>query len=508
MPSPKSNLDDVQVTDRGSAGNQPDGTPSTGTGATGGGGGGVPPTGPAGGDLAGAYPNPSLAAIGAAAGPIGDATHVAAVTIDTKGRVTGLTSVAITPSAVPASQELLGNAAGVIIGESGVFNVQAYGASPTASASVNWLAFDSAIADMNTWLTAKLTASLYAPAGIYSINAVLRTIVLLAAGTASVRGDGRGASIIRQTAAAGIFVFTPGNAFSNVDIHDIGLQAAAACTKAIAINYGSSASAEQPDGCSIHDVAFLVDAGASGTWSYGLYANGGWKYMVRGINGAMGTSSTVIPTLNTATGANSLLCFVGGTNIIVSDVYCFSAGAMLMFLPNSVGQSQQGIMVSQCIAVNVNFGVYLAPGSTSFTSNNTPSAYYFTNILIDQGNAAPPAASAGIFCDCTAGGINPPGTSQAPNRGQVTITHCFSTQNSITSFGFYLKNVSQATITDCTYYAGSTFLKLENTSITTYISAIVSNNHLNGGAISLVSSGGATVPSYNGGTNAGGNNQT
>lgn len=61
---------------------------------------GTSPAGAAGGDLAGTYPSPTLAAIGSAAGPTGDATHAPIVTIDTKGRVTALSSAAITAGAV------------------------------------------------------------------------------------------------------------------------------------------------------------------------------------------------------------------------------------------------------------------------------------------------------------------------------------------------------------------------------------------------------------------------
>jgi hypothetical protein len=60
--------------------------------------GGGAPSGSAGGDLAGSYPNPTLAASGVSAGVYGDGTHVPVVTVDLKGRVTTMGVVTLTPA--------------------------------------------------------------------------------------------------------------------------------------------------------------------------------------------------------------------------------------------------------------------------------------------------------------------------------------------------------------------------------------------------------------------------
>lgn len=66
-------------------------------GGTGGGGG--TPSGPAGGDLTNTYPNPSLAAAGTA-GTYGSSTSIPVITTDSKGRVTSVGSA--TPTATPS----------------------------------------------------------------------------------------------------------------------------------------------------------------------------------------------------------------------------------------------------------------------------------------------------------------------------------------------------------------------------------------------------------------------
>ena len=189
-----SNTDGVKQQDRQAVGNQPDNTPVGPSGVSAGG--GAPPTGPAGGDLAGSYPSPTLKVIGSAAGPVGDSTHVAAVTVDAKGRVTGLAAVAIAVSGLPAGgakfQRLAKNSA--TSGDAGWygpdnFNVLDY---IQAAAGNVTNGINAAIAALNAagGGTLRIPYNPADPNGQYALTGALTTITVPCA----IIGDGRNSS--------------------------------------------------------------------------------------------------------------------------------------------------------------------------------------------------------------------------------------------------------------------------------------------------------------------------
>ena len=83
---------------------------------------GAAPTGSAGGDLTGTYPNPALAASGASAGTYGSTTQIPQIVVDAKGRVTSATTVAVAPTGVTSVVSGTGLTAGTITA-AGTINV-------------------------------------------------------------------------------------------------------------------------------------------------------------------------------------------------------------------------------------------------------------------------------------------------------------------------------------------------------------------------------------------------
>lgn len=86
---------------------------------------GLPPTGAAGGDLTGTYPNPTLGAIISAGGPTGSATVVPIITYDAKGRLTAVSSATITPAvgSITGLGTGVATALGTNVGSAGAFVV-------------------------------------------------------------------------------------------------------------------------------------------------------------------------------------------------------------------------------------------------------------------------------------------------------------------------------------------------------------------------------------------------
>jgi len=120
----------------------------------------TPPTGSAGGDLTGTYPNPTLAAIVTAGGPTGSATVAPIIIYDAKGRLTAVSSATITPAvgSITGLGTGVATALGVNVGSAGAFvTFNGAGGTPSSMTATNLTGTASGLTAGNVTTNANLT---------------------------------------------------------------------------------------------------------------------------------------------------------------------------------------------------------------------------------------------------------------------------------------------------------------------------------------------------------------
>jgi hypothetical protein len=394
---PSSNTDKVSLTTRASLGAQPDNTqggasPDSSSGGT-------PPTGPAGGDLTGSYPDPTLAGIGGGAiGPIGDASHVATVTRDAKGRVSALTSTAITgrlPTGGTKYSRLAKNSATDFDAGwygPGWYNVKDYGATGDGSTD------DTTAINLACTAAAAAHGTAYFPDGVYKVTAA---ITLTMTGSCSIRGNGRFSSVILCATGSVNAIYcdlsggTPKQ--NRVEVSDLGFRTASSTspTCAVYVDYGAAniASSENQGGSVVTRLEIWNNSSDSGGYAFGVIMRNAWHSLVADIYGYGSSttygSSTAPGVGDGGAGSGALVSMRSGVNFTIDNIRGDFWSQAIQTQPvsqSTSGQTQvpQGVTITNINQVECQEGIHMY----SNAANDGYDGTFISDIQIDNGNVS------------------------------------------------------------------------------------------------------------------------